>query len=48
MTFNPSQKQKFKIRYRIEAFTMLINKNQLKLLWEKCSVSKTQYELIKW
>ncbi|WP_374696456.1 hypothetical protein [Spiroplasma endosymbiont of Polydrusus formosus] len=48
MTFKPTQKQKFKIRYRIETFTMLINTNQLKWLWEKCSVSKTQYKLIKW
>lgn len=48
MTFKPAQKQKFKIRHRIEAFTMLINTNQLKWLWEKCPVSKTQYELIQW
>ncbi|KAF0850938.1 Terminase-like family [Spiroplasma poulsonii] len=27
---------------------MLINTNQLKWLWEKCPVSKTQYELIQW
>ncbi len=27
---------------------MLINTNQLKWLWEKCNVSKTQYELIQW
>ncbi|MBW3059230.1 PBSX family phage terminase large subunit [Spiroplasma poulsonii] len=48
ITFKPAQKQKFKIRHRIEAFTMLINTNQLKWLWEKCPVSKTQYELIQW
>ncbi len=27
---------------------MLINNNQLKLLWEKCLISKVQYELIQW
>ncbi|WP_425380105.1 PBSX family phage terminase large subunit [Spiroplasma endosymbiont of Stenodema calcarata] len=48
MTFKPAQKQKFKVRHRVEAFTMLINTNQLKWLWEKCPVSKTQYELIQW
>ncbi|QED24875.1 PBSX family phage terminase large subunit [Spiroplasma citri] len=48
MTFKPAQKQKFKVRHRVEAFTMLINTNQLKWLWEKCPVSKNQYELIQW
>ncbi|ALA98100.1 P58 [Spiroplasma kunkelii CR2-3x] len=48
MTFKPAQKQKFKVKHRIEAFTMLINTNQLKWLWEKCPVSKNQYELIQW
>ncbi|PQM29751.1 PBSX family phage terminase large subunit [Spiroplasma poulsonii] len=48
MNFKPAQKQKFKIKHRVEAFTMLINTNQLKWLWEKCPVSKTQYELIQW
>ncbi|APE74755.1 PBSX family phage terminase large subunit [Spiroplasma citri] len=48
MHFKPAQKQKFKIKHRIEAFTMLINTNQLKWLWEKCPVSKNQYELIQW
>ncbi|WP_277948779.1 hypothetical protein [Spiroplasma poulsonii] len=27
--FKPAQKQKFKIKHRVEAFTMLINTNQL-------------------
>lgn len=48
MNFKPAQKQKFKIKHRVESFTMLINTNQLKWLWEKCPVSKTQYELIQW
>lgn len=48
MHFQPAQKQKFKIRHRIEAFTMLINTNQLKWLWQYCPVSKFQYELIQW
>lgn len=48
MHFQPAQKQKFKIRHRIEAFTMLINTGQLKWLWQHCPVSKFQYELIQW
>ncbi len=31
--FKPAQKQKFKIKHRVEAFKMLINTKQLKWLW---------------